>query len=876
MQLASATGTTGATGLWFTGNTGPSGSASTSPTGTGPAGTTATAEQPKFLCPNFERMPLELTQHPNWVLWVPIWNGSKWTKRPIQPSGYGASTVNAKHWSSFEDVKQAYEAALQRGYIELREKNKPPQRVGIGGVGFVFDGQPDKEGLVCAGVDFDEVISGAHIASLAEERIRHLGSYTELSVSGGGLHVIVKARPLQSGVAHSGVEAYTSGRFFTMTGRAPEGAQVVAAPDKFAALAEELQNGAAVGIYRNTNTPPANNVVPFKLPEWAINYRPAAAFAHLPIESLATGLEPNLNEIRAAVTAIPPSAIATEPEWMRLARTLAHEAAVHKSYTEQLWDILDAASRGAPGYRQEDNRNRFQRYISEALNRPNPITIATLFQMALDHGWDGRSSSNSTTSNFTGPGGGPGEPTGSTGQTGPNSGPTPPRAVPVSSLPLVPPKRQWLHGIDLVRGAVTVLVAPGGRAKSTWLLACALACASGRALLDSHVFGGPLRVLCLSTEDGISEMALRLRAAMKHYGLTDADVPGLFVIGADRWGLPLLQTEGNRAVIDSAGMNALIVEINYTKPDVVIIDPLINVMGGVSANENAAAALLMGKLVGLATERHIAIALAHHASKGRDPTSAESAMGAASFINLARIALSIDQLEEKNAGAIGLPPWEAKSIFRVIGTKQNFSPPNAKDRWFRLVSVPMPNAEPPIYLTGDQVAVVEPFQPGVSAPAFPQALVRDVLLAVDGANPPLTPSKRSTERYAAPVIADAIKHHRAGQASEMDGKAVLDHLMTAGLVAVADVKVFRGGKGSDTRKGLVLTAAGNLAVDQAGQFKFTNPTPPSPQSTATTLQDHAGGDPLGSPATQGGYGGNAGCHSNDAVGPRTEDGHEPH
>jgi hypothetical protein len=33
--------------------------------------------------------------------------------------------------------------------------------------------------------------------------------------------------------------------------------------------------------------------------------------------------------------------------------------------------------------------------------------------------------------------------------------------------------------------------------------------------------------------------------------------------------------------------------------------------------------------------------LAHQASKGRDPRSAESAMGGASFVNLARIALSI-------------------------------------------------------------------------------------------------------------------------------------------------------------------------------------------------------------------------------------------
>ena len=68
-------------------------------------------EPPKFLRPNFERMPAELKQRPNWVLWVPIWNGSKWTKRPIQVSGFGASTTNPKHWSSFDDVKQAYERA---------------------------------------------------------------------------------------------------------------------------------------------------------------------------------------------------------------------------------------------------------------------------------------------------------------------------------------------------------------------------------------------------------------------------------------------------------------------------------------------------------------------------------------------------------------------------------------------------------------------------------------------------------------------------------------------------------------------------------------------------------------------------------------------
>ena len=88
-------------------------------------------------------------------------------------------------------------------------------------------------------------------------------------------------------------------------------------------------------------------------------------------------------------------------------------------------------------------------------------------------------------------------------------------------------------------------------------------------------------------------------------------------------------------------------------------------MGGVDSNDNSAAALLMGQLVALAAKRGMAVMIAHHAAKNRDPKSAESAMGAASFVNLSRIVLGIDPLAEKDAGKLGLPPWESKSVFRV-------------------------------------------------------------------------------------------------------------------------------------------------------------------------------------------------------------------
>ena len=175
---------------------------------------------PKYLSPKFEQIPAELKELPNWLIWCPKWNGSKWTKRPIQLSGFGASTTNPKHWCSFKDVREAYKCAVDRGYIVVREKDEPPRRVSVFGVGFVFDGRPDENGLVLGGVDFDAAIKNGSISLFSRKCIKRLKSYAELSVSGEGLHGISLVRPLERGINHNHVEMYTQDHFFTMTGQA--------------------------------------------------------------------------------------------------------------------------------------------------------------------------------------------------------------------------------------------------------------------------------------------------------------------------------------------------------------------------------------------------------------------------------------------------------------------------------------------------------------------------------------------------------------------------------------------------------------------------------------------------------------------------------
>jgi hypothetical protein len=153
-----------------------------------------------------------------------------------------------------------------------------------------------------------------------------------------------------------------------------------------------------------------------------------------------------------------------------------------------------------------------------------------------------------------------------------------------------------------------------------------------------------------------------------------------------------------------------------------------------------------------------------------------------------------------------------------------------------------------------------PAQPGVSAPAYPHAMIRDALKAIDSANPPLSPSKQAKGRYAADAIAQAIAHHRGGKASDVEAEGLLGYVQSAGFAVVQYVKVPRPGSRADSRKGLVVTPEGKAAM-QAPDPAGVSPTKP-PQSPQSSRGNDAGkgdsGSPKGPRNVPGGCGGNAG------------------
>jgi hypothetical protein len=121
----------------------------------------------------------------------------KTDKLPIDPqTGSPASSTDNTTWGTFDQAREA----VQRFRLQC--------------IGFVFsDDDP------FCGIDLDHCFDAAsRLTTQAQHWVDALNSYTERSVSGTGLHVIVKAALPPGGCRKDGIEMYDAGRFFVMTG----------------------------------------------------------------------------------------------------------------------------------------------------------------------------------------------------------------------------------------------------------------------------------------------------------------------------------------------------------------------------------------------------------------------------------------------------------------------------------------------------------------------------------------------------------------------------------------------------------------------------------------------------------------------------------
>jgi putative DNA primase/helicase len=141
--------------------------------------------------------PGELRTLDQFVCWREEVRAGEPTKVPYSVAGGKASTTNPKTWAPLD-------AALSHA-----------EEHGMSGVGFVFT-----EDDPFAGIDIDKCRDAetGEIEPWARKIVAAFDSYTEVSPSGTGLHIFVKATLPGPNNRKGPLEMYESGRYFTLTG----------------------------------------------------------------------------------------------------------------------------------------------------------------------------------------------------------------------------------------------------------------------------------------------------------------------------------------------------------------------------------------------------------------------------------------------------------------------------------------------------------------------------------------------------------------------------------------------------------------------------------------------------------------------------------
>ena len=157
----------------------------------------------------FDLIPQELKERNQWIVWRMIQKQGRDVKVPFQPNGIPARTDEPATWHTFEDC-----VAVVGKYS---------------GLGYVFS-----EGDSYCGIDFDSCYDPdtKKVSDWAKDWIKKLNSYSEISPSGTGIKVWIRAKfPFGNGKnlklknqpaikgKTAGIEGYDHGRYFCVTGK---------------------------------------------------------------------------------------------------------------------------------------------------------------------------------------------------------------------------------------------------------------------------------------------------------------------------------------------------------------------------------------------------------------------------------------------------------------------------------------------------------------------------------------------------------------------------------------------------------------------------------------------------------------------------------
>jgi hypothetical protein len=318
-------------------------------------------------------------------------------------------------------------------------------------------------------------------------------------------------------------------------------------------------------------------------------------------------------------------------------------------------------------------------------------------------------------------------------------------------------RRPWIAPGYLMRGAVTVVSGPGSAGKSSLLVGWSIALALGKRW---HRFfpAGPMRVFNYNVEDDRLEQQRRMSATLRQFEAAPGDLAGKVVrIGPNSTGTLLRRDPISGRLGFTAAMRMLETMIAERKPDVLILDPLVE-LHDAEENDNTAIRAVMAKFRALAVEHNMAVVLIHHARKGAGSSAGDpdSLRGASSIVGAARVVLTVLTMDEEQAAKLGIQPKERGKYFRVDGAKSNYAPLHDAE-WFQRIEYQLDNEE--------GVAAAVPWEPPSAFGNITPTALNTVLDQIAAGPSPgilYSPTKRGgSSRWCGQVLMDEAEMEEA-------------------------------------------------------------------------------------------------------------------
>ena len=317
------------------------------------------------------------------------------------------------------------------------------------------------------------------------------------------------------------------------------------------------------------------------------------------------------------------------------------------------------------------------------------------------------------------------------------------------------PPRQWLFGQHLIRGFLSLTVAPGGLGKSSMVLVEALAMATGKPLLGDAP-PKPLRVWVWNGEDPREEIERRIAAACLKYDIQLEDIADRLMIDSGRdVPIQIATANGGGVQVAKPVTDALIAAIRANGVDVLIVDPFVT-SHTVPENDTTAMNAVVAQWRLIADVTGCAIELVHHTSKAgamnADDFGVYASRGAGALIDGVRSARVLSRMREEEAEKFGIEDAPA-SYFRVNMGKANLAPPE-KAVWRHMVGVRLGNGRD-WWMDGDTVGVCLPWTPPDAFAGVSLKDLKRVQDAIDACEEAPKANERSAD-WCGYIIADVM------------------------------------------------------------------------------------------------------------------------